>query len=394
MFQKILKERLEQQERLSLYRKRSRRHSSPGLEMNSQRQNDLSFCSNDYLGLANHPLLVKALQKGAEIYGVGTGGSHLISGYTHAHYEFEEAFAAFLQRDRAILFSNGYVANLGTLQALTRSGDIHYQDKRNHASLIDATLSSKAILKRYRHVDFNHLDFLLSQGAPGQKIIASDSVFSMDGDMCFAPALSKIAQKNQAWLMIDDAHGLGVLGKEGRGIIEYYGLSQEEVPILVSPLGKAWGCFGAIVSGCDALIENLVQFARPYIYTTGMPAALAMAAQASLQLIQTESWRREKLQQAIAYFKKGAQQRGLNFLPSDSAIQSFIIGNPIQTMHITRLLLDKGLFVSGIRPPSVPPHSSRLRITLNCFHENGQIDRLLDELNQICALIDLTRNAK
>ena len=369
MLEKNLQERLEHYQQNNLYRQRQQHGHDKSI---------VSFCSNDYLGLTKHPDVISAFQKAADKYGVGSGASCLITGYQSAHQECEEAFADFLNRDRALLFSNGYMANLGIMQALIKSGDSIYQDKLNHASLIDAGLASKARLHRFKHKDYSHLEKLIAPQARGHRFIITDSLFSMDGDLADLPELVKISKKNQAVLISDDAHGIGVLGKTGRGITEYFNLSQEDVPVLSCPLGKAFGCFGAIVSGSNNLIESLIQFSRSYIYTTGLPPAVAVAAKASLEIIKTETWRRERLFKLIKYFKLGAQERNLIFLPSDAPIQSFVVGSPDKTARLSQLLLSQQLFVYAIRPPTVLPNTSRLRITLNCNHQEAEIDMLLD----------------
>jgi 8-amino-7-oxononanoate synthase len=352
-------------------------------------KNIIAFCSNDYLGLTQHPDVISAFKKAADHYGVGSGASCLITGYKSPHQECEEAFADFLQRDRAVLFSNGYMANLGVMQALIKSDDFIFQDKLNHASLIDAGLSSKSQFKRYRHNNLDHLEKLLAEKKvqakaqeKTQKFIITDSLFSMDGDLANIPELVKLAENCKATLMVDDAHGIGVLGKTGRGVIEHFNLSQKDVPILVCPLGKALGSYGAIVSGSEALIENLIQFSRSYIYTTGLPPAIAAATIASLEIIKSEPWRREKLNKLINYFKAGAAERNLIFLPSSSPIQSFVVGDANKTIYLSEALLAKKLFVYAIRPPTVLPNTSRLRITLNCNHQEAEIDRLLDCLKE------------
>jgi len=372
MLEKNLQERLELYQQNNLYRYRQQHGHDKSI---------ISFCSNDYLGLTTHPDVIAAFQKAADKYGVGSGASCLITGYQSAHQECEEAFADFLNRDRALLFSNGYMANLGIMQALIKSQDIIYQDKLNHASLIDAGLASKAKLYRFKHKNYEYLEKLLAAQEntnKSHKFIITDSVFSMDGDLANLPELIKISQKNQAVLIIDDAHGIGVLGKTGRGIAEHFSISQQNIDVLSCPLGKAFGCFGAIVSGSETIIESLIQFSRSYIYTTGLPPAVAVAAKASLEIIKTEPWRRERLFQLINYFKLGAIERGLVFQPSDSPIQAFIVGSAEKTIQLSQLLLAQKLFVYAIRPPTVLPNTSRLRITLNCNHQEADIDKLLD----------------
>jgi 8-amino-7-oxononanoate synthase len=338
------------------------------------------FCSNDYLGLSKHPKVIKAFKDGADKYGVGSGGSQLVTGYTNAHRAVEDAFAEFLNYDRALLFSSGYLANIGVVTALELQ--TIFADKFNHASLIDAGLFSKAKMYRYAHNNINSLQLRLEKFNSGQKLIISDGVFSMNGNIAQLPELSALAKQYKALLMVDDAHGIGVLGNNGKGLVEHFNLPQKDVPILVCPLGKAFACCGAIVAGSNELIESLIQLARTYIYNTAIPPAIAMAALASLKIIRTETWRREKLIYLINYFKEQAYKRNLTLLPSATAIQSLLIGDAKTSVAISKRLLEHGFVVVAIRPPSVPKNTSRLRITLNCLHTEKQINDLLDQLWQ------------
>lgn len=347
----------------------------------------LSFCSNDYLGLANHPEVVTAFKWGADSYGVGAGASHLINGHTQAHHALEEELADFVGRPRALLFSTGYMANLGVVTALTGRGDVVLGDRLNHASLIDAGLLSGARLQRYLHGNpaslEKHLKKLSGLQDEQRRLIITDGVFSMDGDLAPLPELAAVAQLHNAWLMVDDAHGIGVLGEQGRGTLSHYHLETAQVPILMGTLGKAFGTFGAFVAGSDALIETLIQQARSYIYTTAMPAAVAEATRTSLRLMQSENWRREKLQALVQRFRQGARQLGLNLMDSDTPIQPLLIGDSHKTVDISETLLAKNIFVSAIRPPTVPEGSARLRITFSAEHSEAQVDQLLDALDSI-----------
>jgi 8-amino-7-oxononanoate synthase len=377
-----LQKKLEAHKQNHLYRQRRAMSSPPSVKINCEGKEYISFCSNDYLGLANHPLVIKAFKDAADKYGVGSGASQLISGHNEAHRELEDAFAEFLQRDCALLFSNGYMANVGVINALINADDAIYADKLNHASLTDASILSRAEVNRYRHNDIDHLKFFLSKHSSKQKLIVTDAVFSMDGDIAALPELAAIAKQNQALLMVDDAHGIGVLGKTGRGTLEHFNLTQQDVPIVVCPLGKAFGSYGAIVAGSRTLIEGFIQFARSYIYTTATPPALACAAKMSLQLIMTETWRREKLFHLIKYFQKRVTELNLPIALADTPIQSFIVGSAQKAIQLSEKLLDKGFYVTAIRPPSVPRNSSRLRITLSCMHEERDIDAFLYELSE------------
>jgi 8-amino-7-oxononanoate synthase len=377
-----LQKKLDAHKQNHLYRQRRAMSSPPSVKINCEGKEYISFCSNDYLGLANHPLVIKAFKDAADKYGVGSGASQLISGHNEAHRELEDAFAEFLQRDCALLFSNGYMANVGVINALINADDAIYADKLNHASLTDAGILSRAEVNRYRHNDIDHLKFFLSKHNSKQKLIVTDAVFSMDGDIAALPELAVIAKQNKALLMVDDAHGIGVLGKTGRGTLEHFNLTQQDVPIVVCPLGKAFGSYGAIVAGSRTLIEGFIQFARSYIYTTATPPALACAAKMSLQLIMTETWRREKLFHLIKYFQKRVTELNLPIALADTPIQSFIVGDAQKAIQLSEKLLEKGFYVTPIRPPSVPKNSSRLRITLSCMHEEKDIDEFLYELSQ------------
>ncbi|UHD16752.1 8-amino-7-oxononanoate synthase [Thiocapsa bogorovii] len=341
----------------------------------------LSFCSNDYLGLANHPEVIAALQRGAERWGVGSGASHLVNGHSTAHHALEEELADFTGRPRALLFSTGYMANLGIIAALTGRGDTLWQDRLNHASLLDGALLSRAKLRRYPHADAAELDRLI--GDRDTRMIASDGVFSMDGDLAPLPALALLARRAGAWFLVDDAHGLGVLGREGRGTLDHFGLGAEEVPILMGTLGKAFGTFGAFVAGPETLIETLIQRARSYIYTTATPPALAEATRTSLALARREDWRREHLQALITRFRAGANQLGLPLSESPTPIQPLIAGSSHQALAWAAQLESRGILVGAIRPPTVPEGSARLRVCLSAAHTETMVDRLLDALGAL-----------
>jgi 8-amino-7-oxononanoate synthase len=340
----------------------------------------LAFCSNDYLGLANHPEVVKALQHGAERYGVGSGAAHLINGHSRAHHLLEEELAEFTGRPRALLFSTGYMANLGVISALLGRGDSLFEDRLNHASLLDAGLLSRASLKRYRHADVSSLQQQLMAGEAGRCLIATDGVFSMDGDLAPLPELARLARHQEAWLMVDDAHGLGVLGEAGRGSLAHFGLGIREVPILMGTLGKALGTFGAFVAGSEVLIETLIQQARSYIYTTAPPPALAEASRVSLRIARQESWRRERLRHLVLRFRGAAAQLGLPLLESNTPIQPILAGTARRALAWSQRLEAQGILVTAIRPPTVPEGSARLRITLSARHTEQQLERLLEAL--------------
>ncbi|MDW2979995.1 8-amino-7-oxononanoate synthase [Rhodanobacter sp. KK11] len=357
------------------------RVDGPWLESGNRRL--LSFCGNDYLGLAQHPQLVAALLRAAGEEGVGSTSAHLICGHRHVHAALEEALAAWTGRERALLFSTGYMANLGVLQALLARGDVCVQDKLNHACLLDGARLSGAELKRYPHADVNAAARQLAARPDAAALLATDGVFSMDGDVAPLRELAQLCAHERATLMVDDAHGLGVFGTRGAGSLDAAKLGQHDVPLLMATLGKALGCSGAFVAGPAALIEGLVQFARPYIYTTAMPPALAAAALEAVQLAQSETWRREKLAALITRFRRGAAELGLPLAPSPSAIQPLLLGGADAALAAAQALERHGLLVTAIRPPTVPAGQARLRITLSAAHEEAHVDRLLAVLETL-----------
>jgi 8-amino-7-oxononanoate synthase len=367
-----------------LYRSRHIVESPQGINLICDGKPVVNFCSNDYLGLANHPDVINALKSAADKYGVGSGSAHLICGHSSAHHALEEELAAFTRRDRALLFSTGYMANMGAISALVGRGDTVLEDRLNHASLLDGGLLSGARFKRYTHADTDHLNEILGK-ATGNKLIVTDGVFSMDGDFAPLQALSAVAKRHDAWLMVDDAHGLGVLGENGGGILEQMGLKQDDVQVLVGTLGKAFGTFGAFVAGSEELIETLIQKARPYIYTTALPPAIAEATRTSLKIIQTENWRREKPRKLTGRFRAGAGQLGLPLMASSSPIQPLLVGQSEKAVTISNALFNKGFLVNAIRPPTVPANAARLRVTFSAMHKEQQVDQLLDALAKILA---------
>ncbi|MBD9633802.1 8-amino-7-oxononanoate synthase [Pseudomonas sp. PDM19] len=359
-----------------LYRRRPLLESPQGPEVVIDGQPMLAFCSNDYLGLANHPEVIAALRAGAERWGVGGGASHLVNGHCGPHHELELALAEFTGRPRALLFSTGYMANLGTVTALVGKGDSVLEDRLNHASLLDAGLLSGARFSRYLHNDAASLASRLDK-AEGNTLVVTDGVFSMDGDLADLPALCARAREKGAWVMVDDAHGFGPLGANGGGIVEHFGLGMDDVPVLVGTLGKAFGTAGAFVAGSEELIETLIQFARPYIYTTSQPPAVACATLKSLELLRAESWRRDHLNALIARFRAGAEAIGLSLMDSPTPIQPILIGGSAQAMALSAELRQRGILVGAIRPPTVPAGTARLRVTLSASHTEAQVDRLL-----------------
>ncbi|MGB9430552.1 MAG: 8-amino-7-oxononanoate synthase [Gammaproteobacteria bacterium] len=380
----LLQGDLESLKAQSLYRLCRLIDGPQGAEITVDGARCLNFSSNDYLGLAGHPALREAAKRAVDEYGVGSGASHLVTGHTRAHHALEEELAEFVQRPRALLFSTGYMANLGIAGALLGRSDRVIEDRLNHASLLDAGLLCGARLSRYAHADMNALQRQLAVPAR-RKLVMTDGVFSMDGDVAPLPELVRVTQAADAFLMVDDAHGFGVLGSHGRGTLEHFGLGINEVPVLMATLGKALGSFGAFVAGSEALIETLIQYARTYIYTTAMPAALAEATRVALGLVQAENWRREKLHALIARFRSGAAQLALPLMDSQTAIQPLVIGDSRRALEISDTLRGHGILAIAIRPPTVPAGSARLRLTLTAAHSEQQVDRLLDVLAQVMA---------
>ena len=351
----------------------------PWLESGGRRL--LGFCGNDYLGLAQHPLVIAAFKRTADDEGVGSTAAHLICGHRAEHAALEEALADWTGRERAALFSTGYMANLGVMQALLRAGDMCVQDKLNHACLLDGAALAGAQLKRYPHNDVDGAARQLASRAEAGALLATDGIFSMDGDLAPLRELARLCEQEGATLMVDDAHGLGVLGDNGAGTLSMLDLGQRDVPVLMATLGKALGCHGAFVAGSANLVEGLLQSARTYVYTTAMPPAVAAAALAAVRIAREESWRREKLAALIRRFRDGAQQLGLPLMPSDTAIQPLLLGEATTAMAAAGALEAVGFLVGAIRPPTVPAGKARLRITLSAAHEEEHVDQLLEALS-------------
>lgn len=378
-----LRERLAEIERQGLYRRRRILETPQGTEVLCDGWRVVNFSGNDYLALANHPEVVAALQRGAERYGVGSGAAHLVCGHSRAHHALEEELADFTGRERALLFSTGYMANLGVISALTGRGDTVLEDRLNHASLLDGALLSGARLKRYAHADVAALQADMADCSSNTKLIATDGVFSMDGDVAPLAGLAALAREHDAWLMVDDAHGLGVLDANGGGSLAKFGLGQDDAPILMGTLGKAFGTFGAFVAGSADLIEFLIQRARTYIYTTALPPAVVEATRVALRLARTESWRREHLNRLVQRFRAGAGQLGLNLMESHTPIQPIVLGDNEAVLQAGWSLLDAGFLVGTIRPPTVPVGTARLRITFTAAHTEAQVDGLLAALANV-----------
>lgn len=366
-------------EQLSLRRQRASRGEAalPRIDLGGREL--INFAANDYLGLAADPRVAEALAAGARRWGVGAGAAHLLSGHTRAHAVFEESLADFLGCEAALVFSTGYMANLGAIGTVVGRGDTVVEDRLNHASLIDGALLARARLLRYEHGTPQAAAERLEL-ARGRKMLVTDGVFSMDGDLAPLPALAKVAHKTDAIFMVDDAHGFGVLGVQGKGSMEHFGLGAEDVQVHVVTLGKALGVFGAAVAGSRVLVDALVQRARPWIYTTALPPALAEALTASLELLRREQWRRVRVLGHVARFRERAAAVGLPLVDSVTPIQPVMIGGAARAVAVASGLADQGFYVPAIRPPTVPEGSARLRIVLSAAHDDAHIDRLIAAL--------------
>ena len=352
----------------------------------------INFCGNDYLGLNAHPALAAALARSAAAAGAGSGASHLVSGHGLEHERLEEDLAQFTGRERALLFSTGYMANLAAVTCLAARSSRIVMDRLSHASLIDAARLSGAKLKRFAHGDVAAAAAALGgKPAAGTTLLVTDGVFSMDGDLAPLPQLSQAATAAGATLIVDDAHGLGVMGATGRGCLEHFKLDAAAVPILVGTLGKAFGCFGAFIAADADYIEWLVQTARSYRYTTALPPPVAAAARAALIIAATESWRRERVLALATRLHRGCAQAGIAVLPSPSPIQPVVLGDAQRALAVSERLLAAGFWVAAIRPPTVPKGAARLRITLCAAHDEQQVDALIDAL--AAALRELPQQA-
>ena len=359
------------------------------LELDGTRLVD--FSSNDYLGLARHPELARAMSACAAASGAGSAASHLVCGHGREHARLEEELAAFCGRERALLFSSGYMANLAVVTAFAGRGERVLLDRLAHASLIDGAQLSGAKLTRYAHADAAAAAReLAAPGAPAV-LVATDGVFSMDGDLAPLPELARAARASDAWLIVDDAHGLGVIGATGRGSLEHFALGGEEVPLLVGTLGKAFGSFGAFIAGERALIDYLVQKARPYIYTTALPQPVAAASRVALALAAAEGWRRARLAAHITSFRARALAGGVPLAESSTPIQPVLLGGAATALAVQEQLRSAGFHVVAIRPPTVPPGTARLRVTLTAAHSEEQVASLAAHLAQACeSLRELT----
>jgi 8-amino-7-oxononanoate synthase len=385
-----LKQQLQTLDDQQLIRKRRTVDSPCGPRVRVDGRELLAFCSNDYLGLANHRKIKLALQEGAAIYGVGSGASHLISGHIRAHAMLEERLAQFvgdhLEAPRAISFCTGYMANLAVITGLT-AGDKQaeiFSEELNHASLIDGARLSRAETQVYPHADLAALEALLKASKAATKVVVTDSVFSMDGNLAPLPQLLALCEQNGAWLVVDDAHGFGALGAQGHGVLEHFNLRSPNL-VYMGTLGKAAGVGGAFVAAHETVIETLIQKARPYIFTTATPPALAHALLTSLDLLEGDEGiaRRANLQALVAQLDDGLRLERWQRLPSKTAIQPILIGDNAETMRAGAALYEQGLWVGAIRPPTVAPGTARLRVTLSAGHTRQEVATLITALNAL-----------
>jgi len=388
VFEQQWLEALEAKKAAGLWRHHRLLTSPQGVNVCVDGRQMLAFCSNDYLGLANHKEVKQAALDAIQTAGVGSGASHLVIGHHQEHDLLESELATFTNRDRALIFSSGYMANLAVISTLLNKSDLVLEDKLNHASLIDGGLLSGARFQRYLHNDINSLSNYLQKFSKNAKsigenkpesktLVVTDGVFSMDGDVANLVDMVDICKQQNALLMVDDAHGMGVLGPGGRGCVAELGLSQTDVPVLVGTFGKAFGTSGAFVAGSETFIEYLIQCARPYIYTTAMPPSIVAATRKSLQLIQTADQERAHLSSMIHYFREKVVSLGYQLMDSSTPIQPILIGSSESAVALSDFLAKEGVLVTAIRPPTVPDKTARLRVTFSAAHTKDNVDQLL-----------------
>lgn len=383
-----LAERLRIREKKSLWRIRSVVDSPQGSHITIDQHEYLAFTSNDYLGLANHPDLIQAVCKGAQRFGVGTGASHMLHGHFGVHHELECALAQFVGFPAALLFSTGYMANIGVITALVGREDAIFADKLNHASLNDAALLSRAAFIRYSHLDLATLQQRLAASRAKRKLVITDAVFSMEGDRAPISKLIALCEQYHAMLLLDDAHGFGVLGKQGRGSLFFEDHSVKHSPnvVYMATLGKAAGVFGAFVAAQAEVIETLIQSARSYVYTTATPVLLSQALLISLKLIEQEDWRRQALIRNIMQLREELKSLSWRLMASETPIQPLLVGDNEQAVQLSEALRERGILVPAIRPPTVPQGTARLRISLSAMHQPQDIERLGQTLRELVAL--------
>lgn len=380
-----LTEALQQRRQEGLYRFRPVLEGPQSPRVTIDGRDFLAFCSNDYLGLANHPALIEAVAAGAQRYGVGSGASHLIGGHSRAHHELEEALAEFVGLPRTLLFSTGYMANMAVVTALVGRGDTIFADRLNHASLNDAALLSRARFIRYPHLDLATLEKQLKTTPARRRLVITDAVFSMDGDRAPVAELLALCQRFDAWLLLDDAHGFGVLGEQGKGSLYDPQEVERNVPHLIymATLGKAAGVSGAFVAAQAPMIETLIQYSRTYGYTTAAAPLLAHTLLTSLQLISQDIWRRKRLVQLIEQLRQKLQSLPWQLLLSDTPIQPLLVGESREAVRLDQALRERGIWVPAIRPPTVPQGMARLRISLSAAHTGEDVDQLSAVLHDL-----------
>lgn len=372
-------------DRQGLRRQRRLLDSAQGARVRVDGRDYLSFCSNDYLGLAADSRIAEAAVASIRAHGLGAGASHLLSGHHRAHDDLERVLESFTGLPRALLFSSGYMANLALVSVLAGRSSHIFADRLNHASLNDAMLLSRARCQRYAHCDLSALEILLARSDAADKVVVTDAVFSMDGDIAPLADLARLCERFGAWLVVDDAHGFGVLGKDGAGALSHFGLTGGQIAYM-GTLGKAAGVCGAFVAGSEPLIDLLIQRARPYIYTTAAPPPMAAALIRSVELMQSEGWRRQRLVELSARIAQKLVTSRWRLLPSRTAIHALIVGENDETMALSAALAGEGILVPAIRPPTVPKGSARLRISLSAAHTLTDVDLLIDALDRAEAM--------
>lgn len=377
-----LRRRLEQLEREGLLRTRRVVEGPRGARLTVDGRRVLSFSSNDYLGLAAHPDVAAAAQRALAASGVGAGASALVSGHAAEHELLERRLAQFVRLPRALYFSTGTMANLGIVTAMAGRGDTVFSDALNHASLVDAARLSRAEVEVYPHVDVEALEARLARCESPVKLVASDTVFSMDGELAPVKQLVAACERHDAWLLLDDAHGFGVLGEGGRGALSHFGVASPRI-IYMATLGKAAGVFGAFAAADPDVIEWLIQRARSYVFTTGSPPALAAALVESLRILERDDWRRARLREHVARLRSGLRGLPWTLAPSDTPIQPLIVGENAAAVRLMESLLEGGIWVPAIRPPTVAAGTARLRISLSAAHEPDDVDRLVEALRAL-----------
>jgi 8-amino-7-oxononanoate synthase len=380
VLQQRLERELSRRRQQQLYRRRRCVEPLEGAWVRVDGRRCLNFCSNDYLGLATHPGVREAMRRALDALPAGSGAAHLITGHGRDHEALEQELAEFVGRPRALLFSTGYMANMGTINALIQPDDLVLEDRLNHASLLDGGWLSRGQMQRYAHADMADLERRLSESRAPHRLVVTDGVFSMDGDTAPLAQLAALCRQQDATLMVDDAHGLGVLGPSGSGSVRAAGLDTQAVPVYMGTLGKAVGTFGAFVAGDEDLIEFLIQRARTYVYTTAPPPAVTAATRAALRITREDNWRREHLGGLIARFREGLQRAGIRPPASDTPIQPLLVGDPGHALWLAQALEADGLLVTAIRPPTVPENTARLRITLSAAHSEADVDALVAAL--------------